>query len=115
MNTLADPSRAGLSPPNAPLLERAVEITRKNHGPDHPVTAIYLSNLAKVHLALKNFGQAETLFLKALENILGPFGELHPKTLVVVELLQALYTEMGDPAQAKFYSRWLGRGKPVDV
>lgn len=98
-----------------PLLERAVEITRKNHGPDHPVTAIYLSNLAKVHLALKNFGQAETLFLKALENILGPFGELHPKTLVVVELLQALYTEMGDPAQAKFYSRWLGRGKPVDV
>lgn len=98
-----------------PLLERAVEITRKNHGPDHPVTAIYLSNLAKVHLALKNFGQAETLFLKALENILGPFGELHPKTLVVVELLQALYTEMGDPAQAKFYSRWLCRGKPVDV
>lgn len=26
MNTLADPSRAGLSPPNAPLLERAVEL-----------------------------------------------------------------------------------------
>src|SRR5215472_15623977 len=63
-----------------PLAQRALAITERARGPDHPETAQSLNNLAEIYRETGAYAQAEPLFRGALairEHVLGPD---HPDT-----------------------------------
>ncbi len=93
------------------LLNRALEIGQKFRGPDHPIMAIYMITLGRIHYAWKHFAKAESLYLKALDNLSGPFGNKHSKTLGVVTLLQELSERKEDREKTAFYAEWLAQAR----
>ncbi|NLN84998.1 MAG: tetratricopeptide repeat protein, partial [Candidatus Cloacimonetes bacterium] len=96
------------------LITRGHEITKKRLGANHPHLAINMVSLGRIHLQQNEPEQAEVWFLKALENLKGPFGKYHSRTLGVVESLRQLYADLGETEKEAFYARWLEKGQEYD-
>ncbi|MFF3660828.1 tetratricopeptide repeat protein, partial [Streptomyces olivochromogenes] len=77
------------------LEERALAISETALGPDHPTTAIRLSNLASILSALGRHDEALPLMKRALaisETALGPD---HPTTAVRLSNLASILSALG--------------------
>jgi CHAT domain-containing protein/Tfp pilus assembly protein PilF len=84
-----------------PLAQRALAITEKALGPEHPDTALSLSDLAALYQATGAYAKAEPLHQRALairEKALGPD---HPDTSVSLNNLAELYRATGAYAKAE--------------
>ncbi len=82
-------------PAAAPLLQRALAISEKALGPDHPDTASSLNCLAVLYRAQGRYEEAAPLYQRALairEEALGPD---HPYTATSLNNLAALYLSQG--------------------
>ena len=67
--------RAGKFPDAIPLAQRSLELKEKVLGPDHPIVATSLNNLAALYQATGQYAQAEPLYQRTLaisEKALGP-------------------------------------------
>ena len=62
-----------------PLYRRALAITEKSLGPDHPNVATALNNLAGLLRATNRLSQAEPLYRRALTIDEKSFGPHHPE------------------------------------
>ena len=83
-----------------PLYQRALAISEKALGPEHPDTATALNNLAGLYHATGAYAKAEPLYQRALairEKALGPE---HPDTATALNNLALLYHATGAYAQA---------------
>ena len=91
-----------------PLYQRALAISEKALGPDHPSTAASLNNLALLYRSQGQYEQAEPLYQRALairEKALGPD---HPSTAASLNNLAELYRSQGQYEQAEpLYQRAL--------
>jgi tetratricopeptide (TPR) repeat protein len=84
-----------------PLFERALSIREKTLGPEHPLTAMSLDNLASLLRERGDLASARPLCERALtirEKTLGPE---HPLTAVSLDNLASLLRERGDLAASK--------------
>ncbi|MCS5691713.1 tetratricopeptide repeat protein, partial [Cyanobium sp. FGCU-6] len=84
-----------------PLYRRALAISEKTQGPDHPETANILNNLALLYDNQGAYAKAEVLYRRALairEEALGPD---HPATATSLNNLAALYDNQGAFAKAE--------------
>ena len=75
-----------------PLYKRSLAIMEKALGPDHPMVALSLNNLALLYRAMDRFAEAESLCYKRslaiMEKALGPD---HPDVATSLENLALLY------------------------
>ena len=74
-----------------PLAQRALAITEKARGPEHPDTAVSLNNLAMLYQAISAYADAAPLYEHALAIIEKALGPEHPNTAVALNNLAALY------------------------
>lgn len=84
-----------------PLAERALALREKALGPEHPLVASALNNLASLHDAKGDYAKAEPLYLRAAaiwEKALGPD---HPELARAFNNLAALYDARGDYPKAE--------------
>ena len=84
-----------------PLYTRALAITEKALGPDHPDTAAQLNNLAGLYQYTGRLAEAEPLYERAsaiTEKALGPD---HPDTATPLNNLAGLYQDTGRLAEAE--------------
>ena len=103
------PAAARCTPAEAePLYKRALAIKEKDLGPEHPLVAASLNNLAKLFKAQGRHAEAEPLHMRALtirEKVLGPE---HPSVATNLNNLAELYRDQGRYAEAEpLYSRSL--------
>jgi eukaryotic-like serine/threonine-protein kinase len=80
-------------------LARALEISRRSHGPDHPSVAMPLNNLGGVHLARGEHEQAEARYRDALEireRALGPDHPVVATTLANLAIVLRLTGRLGE-------------------
>ena len=83
-----------------PLLQRALAISEKVLGPDHPDVATSLNNLAGLYHTQGQYADAAPLYRRALaiyEKVLGPE---HPDVATSLNNLAELYRSQGQYAQA---------------
>ncbi len=84
-----------------PLLQRALTISEKTLGPEHPETAAGLNNLAGLYIGQGRYAEAEPLLQRVLairEKALGPEN---PTTAGSLNNLAALYSAQGRFEQAE--------------
>ncbi|OAD21448.1 nephrocystin-3 [Candidatus Thiomargarita nelsonii] len=74
-----------------PLLRRALEISEKVLGKQHPDTAKSLNQLALLHYVKGDYSKAEPLFKRTLEFFEKVLGKQHPDTATSMNLLAGLY------------------------
>ena len=65
-----------------PLAQRALVITEKACGPEHPDTAVSLNNLAMLYQATSAYAQAAPLYEHELAITEKAFGREHPDTVL---------------------------------
>jgi len=83
------------------LAGKALGIARENVGDAHPDVAASLNGLAKLHLAMGDYAEAEQNFTRALairEEALGPD---HPDVAITLGHLSMLYRDTGREAEAE--------------
>ena len=91
-----------------PFAERALRINGKALGPDHPLVAASLNNLAKVYEAKGYYARAEPLFERALRIKEKALGTEHPDVANSLGNLAGLHEATGDYTRAKpLYERAL--------
>jgi tetratricopeptide (TPR) repeat protein len=73
-----------------PLLKRAMAISEKALGPDHPGVAISLNNLAGLYRAQGRYGEAAPLYERALAISEKALGPQHPTTKAIRENLRSM-------------------------
>ena len=78
-----------------PLLRRALAISEKSYGPDHPTVAIGLNNLAGLLRATNRLSEAEPLFRRALAIAEKGLGPEHPTTETIRRNLRSLQDRLG--------------------
>ena len=81
--------------------KKALDLAEKKVGPDHPLVAVSLNNLATIYRVQGQSARAELLFERALaisEKALGPD---HPQVAQILSNLAALYRETGRDEEAK--------------
>ena len=67
-----------------PLAQRALAITEKARGPEHPDTAAALSNLAMLYQTISAYAEAAPLYEHALAILQKALGPEHPNTAVAL-------------------------------
>ncbi|MBV8858359.1 MAG: CHAT domain-containing protein [Acidobacteria bacterium] len=82
-------------------LERALEIREKVLGPDDPLVAETLSNLATAYQSTGDYASAEPLKLRALRIMEKTLGPEHPRVARELMALGGFYREMGDGTKAE--------------
>jgi tetratricopeptide (TPR) repeat protein len=80
---------------------RLWRIYRKLLGPEHPLTALILNNLAALYHEMGDYAKAKTLLKEALEIRQKVLGWEHPDTAQSLNNLAALYWDTGDYANAE--------------
>jgi tetratricopeptide (TPR) repeat protein len=85
----------GLFEPGFEWSERALAISEKQLGPDHPQTAGSLNNLAGLYRSMGRYESAEPLHLRALAISEKQLGPDHPQTAGSLNNLAELYRSMG--------------------
>ena len=84
-----------------PILKQCLVVFEKSLGPDHPVVAEALSNLAVLYVDRGRFAAAEPLIVRAMgvrEKALGPE---HPEVAASLNNLAILYRNQGRYAEAE--------------
>jgi tetratricopeptide (TPR) repeat protein len=84
-----------------PLLERALAIWEKVHGPEHRDMAPRLNNLAVLLKDQGDLSAARPLFERALVVYEKEYGPEHPDTATAIDNLASLAQSRGDPAAAR--------------
>ena len=91
-----------------PLFKRALAISERSHGADHPSTATSLNNLAALYCDQGLYSQAEPLYRRALGICKQALGSEHPETAASLNSLALLYHSQGLYGQAEpLYQRAL--------
>ncbi|AGX86362.1 tetratricopeptide repeat protein [Candidatus Symbiobacter mobilis] len=80
--------------------QRALAISEKANGPEHPLTCTSLNNLALLHQAMGQYARAEPLLVRALAISEKTNGPEHPTTGMSMNNLAKLYQDMG-----QYYAR----------
>jgi tetratricopeptide (TPR) repeat protein len=83
-----------------PLFQRALEIREKVVGPEHPLTAASLNNLARVLWDEGDLAGAQPLFERSLAIRERTLGD-HPRTAASLNNLSSLLQSRGDPVGAR--------------
>ncbi|MGD1224843.1 tetratricopeptide repeat protein, partial [Streptomyces krungchingensis] len=83
-----------------PLAERALAVSEAVFGPEHPDTAIRLSNLASTFSALGRHGEALPLAERVLAVSEAVFGPEHPDTAIRLSNLATTFRDLGRHAEA---------------
>jgi hypothetical protein len=73
-----------------PPYRQALEIRRKQLGPEHPDVATNLSNLARLYWEQGRYGEAAPLLTRELAIVQCAFGPSHPTTQTVHRTLNSL-------------------------
>jgi CHAT domain-containing protein/Tfp pilus assembly protein PilF len=84
-----------------PLYKRAVEISERSLGPDHPQVAASLNNLATLYVDQGRYVDAEQLFKQVLAMRERAFGPDHPQVAGSLSNLATLYRELNRNADAE--------------
>lgn len=84
-----------------PLLVRALDLSEKAFGPNHPDVAVGLNNLAILRHQMGDTASAERLHRRALAIRERVLGSQHPATIESVSSLAALLTEQDRFAEAE--------------
>jgi tetratricopeptide (TPR) repeat protein len=75
-------------------------------GEEHQETLRSMNNLAGLYLRQGKYGQAEPLYVTALERRARVLGEQHPDALLSIDNLASLFARQGKYAQAeRVYAR----------
>jgi tetratricopeptide (TPR) repeat protein len=91
-----------------PLYVRALDIREKALGPNHPLVATSLNNLALLYKAQGAYAKAEPLYTRALAIAEKALGPNHPLVATSLNNLAGLYTDQGAYAKAEpLYARAL--------
>lgn len=83
------------------LFRQALAMDETTFGPDHPMIAIRLSNLALVHKDLGEPEKARPLLERALTIDEEAFGPDHPNVATSLSNLAFAYQELGEPERAR--------------
>lgn len=81
------------------LQQRVVDIHMKTLGPEHPITAMSISNLGNVHYLQGRIGEAEEAHRRALAIRLKVLGPGHPDTSLSLNALANVLLEQGKEQQ----------------
>ena len=101
-------SAQGLYAKAEPLYQRALAISEKALGPEHPDTATSLNNLAVLYNNQGLYAKAEPLYQRALAISEKALGPEHPATATSLNNLAVLYDSQGLYAKAEpLYQRAL--------
>jgi tetratricopeptide (TPR) repeat protein len=84
-----------------PLLQRALAICIQQLGPEHPLTATCLNNLAGLYQVQGKYEPVEPLFQQALAIREMQLGPEHPLTATCLNNLADLYRAQGKYMQAE--------------
>ena len=87
------------------LYRRALAITEKSFGPEHPNVAIRLNNLAELLRDTNRLAEAEPLYRRALAIFEKSFGSKHPNVAISLNNLAALLRDTDRLAEAEPLSR----------
>lgn len=87
--------QAGKSSQALPLGLRALDITEKSMGPEHPLTARSLINLAITYSTLSQHDEALPLWKRVTEFCLSELGADHPLTGTSLRNLAGTYLKLG--------------------
>jgi CHAT domain-containing protein/Tfp pilus assembly protein PilF len=93
----------------APLYERSLAIVEKTLGPNHPVVASVLNNLAELYYwAQGRYADAEPLYKRSLTIVEKTLGPNHPDVASVLNNLASFYDDQSRYADAEpLYKRSL--------
>ena len=83
------------------IAEKAVEMAKRAWGPDEPVTADALNDLAVLYQKSEEYAKAEPLLQEALRIYRKVLGPEHPDTVTSLDNLAGLYWTMGEYAKAE--------------
>ena len=84
-----------------PLYIKALELTRRLLGDEHPSVATSLNNLAQLYYSQGRYAEAEPLYLQALELWRRLLGDEHPDVAKSLNKLAGLYDSQGRYAEAE--------------
>lgn len=93
--------RAGKFAEALPLAEHVVGLAESALGPDHPVLASSLNNLAAVYTGLRRYADAEPLYLRAMATRQRAHGPHHRSLVVDLNNLAVLYMNQKRYPQAE--------------
>ena len=83
------------------VAKKALEVAKKNVGPDHPNFATSLNNLAWIYNTQGHYAQAEPLVKQALAIDEKNLGPNHPYVALSLNNLAGLYRAMGRDDEAE--------------
>ena len=91
-----------------PVALQLLELCEKTSGPEHPLTATSLNNLAELYKMMGDYAKAEPCYNRALAIFEKALGPKHPSTATSLKNLAELYKTTGDYAKAEpLYQRAL--------
>jgi tetratricopeptide (TPR) repeat protein len=82
------------------LFQQAIAIYEKALGPDDPIVAMPLNNLAGLYEAQRDYAKAEPLYDRSLAVREKAFGPDHPEVALALENLASLYRSTNRQKQA---------------
>jgi tetratricopeptide (TPR) repeat protein len=87
-----------------PLIRNLLAVTENNHGPNHPVVATILNNLASLYEDQGRYSDAEPLYERSLKIIERTFGPGNPAVSAMLDNLANLHVTQGryDDAEPLF-------------
>ena len=83
-----------------PIIESVLSIYEKNLGPDHPLVANSLNNMALLYYFLGDYAQAEPLYRRSLIISEKAYSPDHALVATTLNNLAELYRKFGNYAQA---------------
>jgi len=88
-----------------PIAKQVFDLVTDVYGAQHDFTVTVMLSLAVRYMQLRDFDEAEKLFLRGLELRRKAVGDQHPKCVEALDALGTLYVEKGDLAQAEAFFR----------
>jgi tetratricopeptide (TPR) repeat protein len=83
-----------------PLVERALAIAEANYGPDHPIVAVHLHNLAHILQDLEEPAAGRLLMERALASDEVEYGPDHPAVATRLSVLALILQDLSESATA---------------
>jgi len=100
------------------MLEKAIEISTKNFGKEHPETLNSIKMLAEIYMENENFDQAAVLFKQAADGMIKPLNAHHPLRIACLRNLAIINETLGNIDEAEKYyleaSRISTQGMGID-
>jgi len=83
------------------LLKRAIVVTEKAYGPDHPDIAQAQNNLATLYARQRRNAEAERLYKQSIVTFEKTLGPDHPDLVDILNNLASFYRDQGRYADAQ--------------